>query len=92
MVEIKCQGSTAAGSASPAHNGEVAGDRAGADSRAFEVAGDGLDWRGGPRELTGGTPAARTGSEARERWRGCSRRVEGTFVRNPGCGEGNRAC
>jgi hypothetical protein len=57
MVEIKHQGSSALGGAAPAHGGRVAGDEAGAGSRGFEVTGVGQDRRGGPDDLTGGTPA-----------------------------------
>jgi hypothetical protein len=81
-------GLTAAGSAAPAHGGEVTGARAGAGYRGSEVIGVGQDWREGPDELAGGVPATRLRPGARERWRESSGRIRVTPARNSDHGEG----
>jgi hypothetical protein len=65
----------------------VAGDKADY-VRGSGVAGVGWNWLGGPGKLTSEAPATRTGPEARERWRGYSKGVGVTPLRNPGHREG----
>jgi hypothetical protein len=72
----------------PLRSGGVAGDKPDTAFGGSGVTGVGQDWRGGPDELIGWTPVARTGPGMRERRRELSGRVRITPARNLGRGEG----